>query len=245
MNEKRAASKVARLRAGESTDNEATVPAVDTAFDSLCRLRVLDERIEAAGHLPLLDTIDRRILDEGMRVGRIDCTSLGAALKLHRSTIWRRVRRLRASVLKLSVRAKILLGEGPPPVMKTPKGWQHFLAMMKTHAWAGIGPQPAGALSLDSYNRAAAVCEAAFEARLLLNPFIYTVERRGGKLLITGPGPLHRELEEAVRSGQAERIFPGPPRCRSCGRFIGRRATGRPAKYCGERCRSRSRRRPR
>jgi hypothetical protein len=238
-------AKVARLRAGESSDDEATVPAVDTALDSLCKLRVLDERIEAAGNPPLLDTIDRRILDEGMRVGRIDCTALAAVLKLHRSTVWRRVQRMLASELRLSVRARILLGEGPPPLMDTDQGKQLFWAMVKTYAWGGIGPRPDGALALDSCNTAAAVCNAAFDARRLLNPPIYTVERHGGRLIITGPGPLDRELVEAVRSGQAERIFPGPPRCRSCGRLIRLRATGRPPKYCRERCRNRYRRRPR
>lgn len=241
----RNASKRARLRAGESSADEATLPVADSKLDGLFMLRVLDARVEAAGFAPLLDDKDRRILDSAMAIGRIACTALAVELEAHRSTVWRRVQRLFKAAPELHQRGTVLLGESASPPLHTAEGMGRFWMMAKTYAWGGVGPRPRGALDLDAYNRAAKVYDAAFEARRLLHPPIYTVRRKGAKLHITGPGPLPPGLLEAVRSGQAEYTPPGPPCCRCCSRVLRPRTTGRLAKYCDERCRSRFRRRPR
>lgn len=230
------AAKVRRLRDGETAADDLAASA-GPDLDTIRQIRDLDERLDAAGFPPLLDATDRRIVDDALAVGRIRYATLAAALGVHRTTVWRRVRRLLATAPALHRRGATLLGEA------VPQPWPVFKKMLKTYAWTGVGKPPEGALEIDDFNKLAEMYRAGSAARQLLSPpYIVQLERRGGKVVITGPGPLEPSLREAVRAGEAERIY-DPPRCHSCGKFISRRATGRPSKYCTERCRSRYRRR--
>lgn len=112
--------------------------------------------------------------------------------------------------------------------------------MFKTHAWGGKGEKPQGALDPDRFNTVARMHRST--RRVLLPSVGLHMERQGDRMIITGPGRLDSTLREAVSSGRAERIFE-PPRCHACGRYVARRSTGRPRKYCDGRCRSRYRRR--
>ena len=63
-------------------------------------------------------------------------------------------------------------------------------------------------------------------------------EMRDALLLYRGLARSERVDEKLDAPG--DRI--PPPRCRWCGRFLGRPTTGRPPRWCGDRCRGRSRR---
>jgi hypothetical protein len=202
-------------------------------FNTLSQLRFLDERIEAAGHHPLLDATDRKIIDCSLARGRIDCEAHAETLGVHRSTVWRRMKRLLADAPAIDRYGKTLLGEAEP------QSWEFIAAMAKVLAERA----DTDGLSVEDYNKLAAMSRAGHKAHRLLNPPILIVESRGDKLVITGPGPLLPIERDMVRTGKAERIFDGPPRCHTCRRFISRPPTGRPSKYCSERCRSRYRRR--
>jgi hypothetical protein len=188
---------------------------------------VLDEQVEAEGHAPLLGAIDRGIIDTCLAAGCIDYTALAAALRVHRSTVWRRIKRLLANAATLDRYGKTLLGDAKP------QPWPVVMAMARTLAGAP------GALDLDQYNKLAAIYRAGAAAHEILHPTIWAAEPRGEKLIISGPGPLLPVLAEDVRSGEAERVFPGPLRCRSCGRLVTVARTGRPRRWCSDRCRKR------
>ena len=233
----RRAAKLARLRKGEPSPNDVETPEGEpVVYRQLRQLQDLDERLEASGRCSLLDDFDREIIAKALSHGVINCSTIGTALRLDRSTVWRHIKRLLGRAAYLQRFAETLLGEAEP------QDWRVIKAMAKTLASAGAA---AGPLDIEGYNRLARMYQGGFEARRLLSPSRLSVERRDGKLLITGPGPLPPILQEAVRAGRAERIYPGPARCHSCGRFISRRPIGRRRKWCPNGCcRSRYRRRP-
>jgi hypothetical protein len=199
----------------------------DEDLATLRQLRVLDER--TAGRV-LDDDRDRAIADEALKLGRIRVANIAAELGLHRSTVWRRVYGnggMLAMSEALHRRGATLLGEAKP------QEWKVVMAMAKTLACAP------GSLDLGQYNRLARMYTAGFEAhQLLFPPLGLKIRREGERVIITGPGPLPPELADAVRAGRAERIY-SPPRCHSCGRFVGAAATGRPRRWCSDRCRKR------
>lgn len=238
--------KVARLRSGESKTDDVGGPAAEPDLDTLGSLRRLDEQLEEAGDPAILDIPDRQIVDAALKAGRISYATLAAALGVHRSTVLRRVQRLLDRAPELHRRARKILGKADPQNWCiTTDDWRALTLMMKTYAWGGVGDPPEGVLDLADYNKLAAMYRGGADARRLLYPPIDpsiepNLERRGDKLIITGPLP--PDLADLVRAGKAVHISTGPLRCLRCGRLISRPATGRPPKYCSERCRSRYRR---
>ena len=240
---KRDAAKAARLRAGETHADEVVDLTGCAAEDrALMAVRALDERLRVEGHEPALDDLDAAILDEACALGGgtisiigIDGTlanvsKIAAAVGVAKSTVSRRIRRLIDEAYALRRFATVLL-EGAKP-LTDPHEWESFKAIARARA-----------LGDDGYDQLASMFAAGARARqLLLSPTGLKVERRGGRVIITGPGPRPPILRKAVRAGKAERVY-DPPRCHACGRFL-RRSPTKPRKFCpGERCRSRYRRR--
>ena len=231
--------KISRLRAGESAPGDVAEPAGEPAdHRQLRELRELDERLRVEGHEALLDERERAIIDEALGQYDINYSRIGAALGLVPSTVWRSVKRLLKRAGYLQQYAKTLLGESWAGPGMDQEIWLLFKVLL-------TGGKKV--LSRENHLRLNSWLQGGAAARRLLHPPPndgLTIEWRGGeKIFIRGRGPLPADLKEAVRAGKAERIFDGPPRCHACGRYLSRPSTGRPPRYCSERCRSRYRRR--
>jgi hypothetical protein len=221
-------------------DREALIPVDDPTLKTLRKLRVFDERMEKAGRSPLLDATDRQIIDSVLALGRIDGATPASTLGIHRSTVGRRIQRLLKRAGYLEAFAETLLGDFPI-APNTPEEAQKIWRIIKAVGTRNIAPGKA--LSEEQFDLLNQMQHGRSAAReLLYPPMGLKLERRGEKIIITGPGRLDPIFRESVRGGRAVRIF-DPPRCHACGRYVSWPPTGRPPKFCSERCRSRYRRR--
>jgi hypothetical protein len=241
MSEKRTASNVAHLRAGDIGSDEVVSPVGESAaYRQMRDLSVLDERLRVEGYGDLLEDLDRAIVEEAVRICGIQYSRVAAAVHRDRSTVWRRIKKLLVKAAGMRRYAEKLLGEASPQqwcvTMEMAKAYAH-------HSSASTISRRDVLLDIESYSCLARMYRGGYEAQLRLRPSTGpTVEYRGDRMTISGPGPLPPVLRAALQDGRAERIYDGPPRCHGCGRYVRKALTGRPRKFCSEACRSRFRR---
>lgn len=221
------------ILAGELSRSEVT----DDELSTLQRLYDLDRRI--SDRATILDDRDREILEEAFYIGRVKCSEIAESLGIHRTTVWRRIKRLLHAAPALHRFAATLLGKANSQPFKA------VIRLTKSVAWHASeqeGSPPEDVMTLEETRLLNAMYRAGRDGRRIVRPPIGPrFRRQGDKVVITGSGPLPPLWRKAIREGSAVRVF-DPPRCHTCGKFLPRATTGRPRKYCDERCRSRYRR---
>lgn len=234
---------VEMFNTGRATDEEilagnlAQPQATDEQLSLLRQLYQLHERI--SGQATLLEDRDRQIVEEALRIGRVKQSDIADSIGVHRTTVGRRVKKLLEQAPALHRFATTLVGEAKP------QPGSHIATMFKAYAWyrkSRDSEPPEGVPSFQDYLKLNRMYQGGWRATRILHPPIGPrIDCRGEKIVITGSGDLHPMWHEAIRAGDAIRIY-DPPRCHYCGKLLAKASTGRPRKFCDERCRSRYRR---
>ena len=208
----------AAFRAGNDWSDEevlaGSLSTLDSSDENLTTLRGLlevDNRLLDVQKLgngleypPILDSVEREIIDATCRLGGITGTNgqlanirkIGNEIGVAPSTVSRRIHQLLADAAPRYRYAASLLGEADP------QNWSTIKSMATAYAWYTSNPTtrgraPQGLLSLVDYNSLARLYQRGSQAQRLLSPASgLGFRRQGEKMVITGSGPLDPKLAQ-------------------------------------------------